>query len=223
MVIVVMFGMLMSINLIAPFILQLGAHILSLFPGTAHFVACQRVAGNARPAWRRSAAIGFFGYLAGFLVTAPLGSDALALSLKEDPGTNVVFKDISTGVVLTLIFGFTLTTMSIILGQVSGIFEDKELIRSLDLMGVPRGFQFRSGALAVMGPVVGLSFFGFLFGGGIASLMFFSSVESSDVNVLARLLMAFGFLAVGWLVTLLAIVIVEPLRGYVLRTGRRKE
>ena len=37
------------------------------------------------------------------------------------------------------------------------------------------------------------------------------------------LLMAFGFLAVGWLVTLLAIVIVEPLRGYVLRTGRRKE
>ena len=223
MVIVVMFGMLMSINLIAPFVLQLGAHILSLFPGTAHFVACQRVAGNARPAWRRSAAIGFFGYLAGFLVTAPLGSDALALSLKEDPGTNVVFKDISTGVVLTLIFGFTLTTMSIILGQVSGIFEDKELIRSLDLMGVPRGFQFRSGALAVMGPVVGLSFFGFLFGGGIASLMFFSSVESSDVNVLARLLMAFGFLAVGWLVTLLAIVIVEPLRGYVLRTGRRKE
>ena len=135
----------------------------------------------------------------------------------------MVFKDISTGVVLTLIFGFTLTTMSIILGQVSGIFEDKDLIRSLDLMGVPRGFQFRSGALAVMGPVVGLSFFGFLFGGGIASLMFFSSVESSDVNVLARLLMAFGFLAVGWLVTLLAIVIVEPLRGYVLRTGRRKE
>ena len=169
------------------------------------------------------AAIGFFGYLAGFLVAAPLGSDALASVLKEDPGMNVVFKDISTGVVLTLVFGFTLTTMSIILGQVSGIFEDKELIRSLDLMGVPRGFQFRSGALTVMGPVVALSSFGFLFGGGIASLMFFSNVEQSDVDVSARLLMAFGFLAVGWVVTLLAIVLVEPLRGYVLRTGGRKE
>lgn len=223
MVIMVMFGMVMSINLISPFILQLGAHILSLFPGTAHFVACQRVAGNARPAWKRSAAIGFFGYLAGFLVAAPLGSDALAMVLKEDPGMNSVFKDISTGVLLTLIFGFTLTTMSIILGQVSGIFEDKELIRSLDLMGVPRGFQFRSGALTIMGPVVGLSFFGFLFGGGIASLMFFSSGDSSDVDVVARLLMAFSFLAVGWLVTLLAVVLVEPLRGYVLRTGGRKE
>ena len=74
-----------------------------------------------------------------------------------------------------------------------------------------------------MGPVVGLSFFGFLFGGGIASLMFFSSVEQSNVDVLGRLLMAFGFLAVGWLVTLLAIILVEPLRGYVLRTGGRKE
>ena len=164
-----------------------------------------------------------FGYLAGFLVAAPLGSDALASVLKEDPGMNVVFKDISTGVVLTLVFGFTLTTMSIILGQVSGIFEDKELIRSLDLMGVPRGFQFRSGALTVMGPVVALSSFGFLFGGGIASLMFFSGLDSSDVDVSARLLMAFGFLAVGWVVTLLAIVLVEPLRGYVLRTGGRKE
>ena len=74
-----------------------------------------------------------------------------------------------------------------------------------------------------MGPVVGLSFFGFLFGGSIAALMFFSSVEQSDVDVLGRMLMAFGFLAIGWLVTLLAIVLVEPLRGYVLRTGGRKE
>ncbi|WP_296089751.1 hypothetical protein [uncultured Corynebacterium sp.] len=107
---------------------------------------------------------------------SPNGTDALATAMKEEQETGIVFRDVSTGVVLTLLFGFALTSMSIFLGQVSSAFEDKALIRSLDLMGVPRRFQFRTNTLAVMGPIVALSIFGFLFGAGIAGIMFLSIV-----------------------------------------------
>jgi len=181
------------------------------------------MAATARRAWRQSAAIGFFGFLAGFLMGSPNGTDALATALKEEQETGIVFRDVSTGVVLTLLFGFALTSMSIFLGQVSSAFEDKELIRSLDLMGVPRRFQFRANTLAVMGPIVALSIFGFLFGAGIAGTMFLSIVWDEGVDLAERLLISFSFLAVGWAVTFLAIALVEPLRGHVLRSGRRKE
>jgi efflux ABC superfamily ATP binding cassette transporter, permease protein len=154
---------------------------------------------------------------------SPNGTDALATALKEEQETGIVFRDVSTGVVLTLLFGFALTSMSIFLGQVSSAFEDKELIRSLDLMGVPRRFQFRTNTLAVMGPIVALSIFGFLFGAGIAGTMFLSIVWDEGVDLAERLLISFSFLAVGWAVTFLAIALVEPLRGHVLRSGRRKE
>lgn len=221
--VVPLFAVIMSINLVAPYLLQLGARLLALLPGTAHLVACQRVGANARRAWRQSAAIGFFGFLAGFLMGSPNGTDALATALKEEQETGIVFRDVSTGVVLTLLFGFALTSMSIFLGQVSSAFEDKELTRSLDLMGVPRRFQFRTNTLAVMGPIVALSIFGFLFGAGIAGTMFLSIVWDEGVDLAERLLISFSFLAVGWAVTFLAIALVEPLRGHVLRSGRRKE
>ncbi|WP_296089753.1 FtsX-like permease family protein [uncultured Corynebacterium sp.] len=54
-----LFAVIMSINLVAPYLLQIGARLLALLPGTAHLVACQRVNANARRAWRQSAAIGF--------------------------------------------------------------------------------------------------------------------------------------------------------------------
>lgn len=220
---VVLFAVVMSINLVAPYLLQIGARLLALLPGTAHLVACQRVNANARRAWRQSAAIGFFGFLAGFLLGAPMGTDALTTALKEEQETGIMFRDVSTGVILTLLFGFALTSMSIFLGQVSSAFEDKELIRSLDLMGVPRRFQFSTNARAVMGPIVALSLFGFLFGGSIAALMFFSALEGEDIDLAGRFLMSFGFLALGWAVTFLAIALVEPLRSQVLRSGRRRE
>ncbi len=222
-VVLVVFIMAMSFNLVAPLLLQAGAKVMGVLPGTAHLVACQTVASNARQAWWRSATIGFFGFLAGFLIATPLGSDALAATMQEEAELGVVFGDVYTGVLLTLVFGFLLTSMSVFLGQVSGIFEDKERIWALDLMGVPRGFQFRAGAWTVMGPVLSLSLSGFCFGGFIATFIFFSNIDEGSVDVAGRLLMAFSILGAGWLVTLIAVVLAEPLRGYVLRTGGRKE
>ena len=53
--------------------------------------------------------------------------------------------------------------------------------------------------------------------------MFLSIVWDEGVDLAERLLNSFSFLAGGWAVTFLAIALVEPLRGQVLRSGRRKE
>lgn len=149
----------LSINFVAPpYLLQVAGHIASLFPGTAHFVAWQRVATNGKRAWRRVASLAFFGFLAGYLVCSPLKQDNLTLAMSEE-GDSLppFFKDVSTGALLTLLFGFILTGLSIFLGQASAAFEGAQLSRSLQLMGVPRRFHTAVNFIEISGPAVGVS------------------------------------------------------------------
>ncbi|MDO5032271.1 FtsX-like permease family protein [Corynebacterium sp.] len=218
----IIFVIVMSINLVGPYVLQAGALVAANFPGTAHLVACQRVAANSRRVWRRVAAIAFFGFLAGYLVGAPLGSDGLTRAMREEDYVFTLFHDLSVGALLTLAFGFIVVAVSIFLGQVSGVFEDGELLRSLDLMGISRRFMLKVNVLEILGPAVALSLVGFMVG-ALQGMVMFAGAEGAEVDVLGRILLALGFLAAGWITTLLALLAVEPLRGYVLRDGRRKE
>ncbi|HAT6525430.1 TPA: hypothetical protein JAK05_001433 [Corynebacterium striatum] len=213
----------MSINFVAPYVLQVGAQIMANFPGTAHLVACQRIATNSKAIWRRVMTMAFFGFLAGYLVGAPLGDDGLTLAMREEEHILTVFTDISTGALLTLIFGFVLTGISIFLGQASAAFEDASLGRSLSLMGVRRSFLSGVSLLEVLAPVVVVSLLGFMLGSPLAFIMFASSDPGMDVDVTSRILMALSFLGAGWIVTLVAVVAVEPLRTYALRSGGRRE
>ncbi len=213
----------MSINFVAPYVLQVGAQIMANFPGTAHLVACQRIATNSKAIWRRVMTMAFFGFLAGYLVGAPLGDDGLTLAMREEEHILTVFTDVSTGALLTLIFGFVLTGISIFLGQASAAFEDASLGRSLSLMGVRRSFLSGVSLLEVLAPVVVVSLLGFMLGSPLAFIMFASSDPGMDVDVTSRILMALSFLGAGWIVTLVAVVAVEPLRTYALRSGGRRE
>ncbi|MCQ9335700.1 ABC transporter permease [Corynebacterium phoceense] len=211
----------LSINFVAPFLLQVAGHIVSLFPGTAHFVAWQRVATNGKRAWRRVASLAFFGFLAGYLVSSPLKQDNLTLAMREEGDILTLFKDISTGALLTLLFGFILTGLSIFLGQASATFEDAQLSRSLQLMGVPRRFHTAVNFIEIMGPAVGVSLLGFALGSPLAFVMFAST--GTDVDTAGRVLMALSFLGAGWGITLIAALAAEPLRSRVLASGRRHE
>src|SRR5699024_5818738 len=84
----------MLINWLAPFLLQVLYRMLSVVPGTTHFVASQRIAADAKTTWRRSSSMAFLGVIAGFLVVSPMGNDGLTNLMKEDAGGFVMFKDI---------------------------------------------------------------------------------------------------------------------------------
>lgn len=114
--IALLFFLILCVNIVAPYLLQVAARMLALLPGTAHLVACRRISGNAKAAWKRSSPIAFFGFLAGYLIITPLVEDELTQALREDPRIDLIFGDISTGAILTLFFGFLITSTSIFLG-----------------------------------------------------------------------------------------------------------
>lgn len=211
----------MLINWFVPFILQVLYRILSIAPGTSHFVASQRIVADAKTTWRRSASMAFFGVIAGFLVISPIGNDGLTSLMSEDPGAFMMFSDITTGGLLTLVFGFTLSSMAIFLGLSSQLFEQANLTRSLHLMGVKRSFYFRTQLFETLGPIIIVSLIGFSFGGMVGFVMLSNAM--ADANYLARFSMAAAFLGVGWVFTLIAIAAVEPLRKRTLTLGRSND
>ena len=211
----------MLINWVAPFLLQVFYRMVSIMPGTSHFVASQRIAADAKTTWRRSASMAFFGVIAGYLVISPVGADGLTAMMSEEPGVLMMFRDLATGGVLTLVFGFVLSAMSVFLGLASQIFEQAHLTRSLHLMGVSRSFYFRTQVFETLGPVVIVSLIGFTFGVMLGSVMLSSGI--ADVNFPMRLSMAGSILGIGWLFPLAAIAAVEPLRTRTLNVGRNND
>lgn len=208
----------MLINWVAPFLLQVFYRMVSIMPGTSHFVASQRIAADAKTTWRRSASMAFFGVIAGYLVISPVGADGLTAMMSEEPGIFMMFRDLAMGGVLTLVFGFILSAMSVFLGLASQIFEQAHLSRSLHLMGVQRNFYFRTQVFETLGPVVIVSLIGFTFGVMLGSVMLSSGI--ADVNFPMRLAMTGSILGIGWLFPLAAIAAVEPLRTRTLNVGR---
>ncbi|HCM80174.1 MAG TPA: ABC transporter permease [Corynebacterium stationis] len=211
----------MLINWVAPFLLQVFYRMVSIMPGTSHFVASQRIAADAKTTWRRSASMAFFGVIAGYLVISPVGADGLTAMMREEPGVLMMFRDLATGGVLTLVFGFVLSAMSVFLGLASQIFEQAHLTRSLHLMGVGRSFYFRTQVFETLGPIIIVSLIGFTFGVMLGSVMLSSGI--ADVNFPMRLAMAGSILGIGWLFPLAAIAAVEPLRTRTLNVGRNND
>ena len=211
----------MLINWVAPFLLQVFYRMVSIMPGTSHFVASQRIAADAKTTWRRSASMAFFGVIAGYLVISPVGADGLTAMMSEEPGVLMMFRDLATGGVLTLVFGFILSAMSVFLGLASQIFEQAHLTRSLHLMGVSRSFYFRTQVFETLGPIIIVSLIGFTFGVMLGSVMLSSGI--ADVNFPMRLAMAGSILGIGWLFPLASIAAVEPLRTRTLTLGRNND
>lgn len=211
----------MLINWVAPFLLQVFYRMVSIMPGTSHFVASQRIAADAKTTWRRSASMAFFGVIAGYLVISPVGADGLTAMMSEEPGIFMMFRDLAMGGVLTLVFGFILSAMSVFLGLASQIFEQAHLTRSLHLMGVSRSFYFRTQVFETLGPIIIVSLIGFTFGVMLGSVML--SGAAGDVNIPMRLATAGSILGIGWLFPLAAIAAVEPLRTRTLTLGRNND
>ncbi|MEJ5928518.1 FtsX-like permease family protein [Corynebacterium sp. H128] len=215
----VLFIMVSVLNVGVPFLLQLLFRVFGLFPGTSNFVATRRVATDARSAWRRSATTAFYGVLVGVLILSPKGQDDISTLFKEEADVGMIFGDLNTGVMITVVIGFIIASVSIVLGQAAEVFERADLSRALADLGVPRGFHFRIALGQVMAPIMLVSLVGFMVGAAIMVALFGAA---GDMNVPARLLNASVFLLAGWSLTLLAMLAVEPLRSRVLADGGRR-
>lgn len=203
--------MVFSINLVASWLLQVGARIGSHLPGAATLVAGRRVGTDARATWRRVSSMAYLGVIIGAMAVAPIGA------MGGDAGS-ILDHDIPIGAMLTLGFGFIIAAVSIVLGQSSQVFEQAELGRSLTRMGVPRPFHTRVSLWQSLAPLA----FSTLGGIGWGVLLGMAMSSSSGGISAARLPMVAVLVLIGFGLALAATLAVEPLRSRTLAAVVRR-
>lgn len=193
----------LSINLVAPWLIQLVSRISSVLPGKLNFLATRRVMTDGRTAWKRTNALSFLALLLGYVAVIP-----------RDPGENLgdptITRDTVTGAVVTYGVGLLVSISGTMLNQASTVFEEAELTRALDFIGVPLSLHRRVAIKQTFYPLLLTSGFTFLFGLYLGWTSYGRFVENLSVGPqLTWLIAAF---VMSLVLSVVAVVIVDPLR-----------
>ena len=197
-------GGILTVNaLIAVGVIQLLARLSYRVPGAANYVATRRVGRGAKTTWKRVTALYFVAFIGG------IGSWLSAVpEIEDQPALHMITSDISSGVVITVVFAAVLMVSSTLLTQALSVVEQKQLTKSLYFIGAPAAFHTKVAVREVGMPMLVVSLLGF----GMGSLMGTIMVVV-HVNVMDKLVL-FGVLVV---VALIGCVLA------VLGTGRLRE
>ena len=183
--------------------IQLLARLSYRVPGAANYVATRRVGRGAKTTWKRVTALYFVAFIGG------IGSWLSAVpEIEDQPALHMITSDISSGVVITVVFAAVLMVSSTLLTQALSVVEQKQLTKSLYFIGAPASFHTKVAVREVGVPMLVVSLLGF----GMGSLMGTIMVVV-HVNVMDKLVL-FGALVV---VALIGCVLA------VLGTGRLRE
>ena len=197
-------GGILTVNaLIAVGVIQLLARLSYRVPGAANYVATRRVGRGAKTTWKRVTALYFVAFIGG------IGSWLSAVpEIEDQPALHMITSDISSGVVITVVFAAVLMVSSTLLTQALSVVEQKQLTKSFYFIGAPAAFHTKVAVREVGMPMLVVSLLGF----GMGSLMGTIMVVV-HVNVMDKLVL-FGVLVV---VALIGCVLA------VLGTGRLRE
>ena len=203
-VMLVVAGSILTVNaLIAVGVIQLLARLSYRVPGAANYVATRRVGRGAKTTWKRVTALYFVAFIGG------IGSWLSAVpEIEDQPALHMITSDISSGVVITVVFAAVLMVSSTLLTQALSVVEQKQLTKSFYFIGAPAAFHTKVAVREVGMPMLVVSLLGF----GMGSLMGTIMVVV-HVNVMDKLVL-FGVLVV---VALIGCVLA------VLGTGRLRE
>ncbi|WCZ33540.1 MULTISPECIES: FtsX-like permease family protein [Corynebacterium] len=208
-------GGILTVNaLIAVGVIQLLARLSYRVPGAANYVATRRVGRGAKTTWKRVIALYFVAFIGG------IGSWLSAVpEIEDQPALHMITSDISSGVVITVVFAAVLMVSSTLLTQALSVVEQKQLTKSFYFIGAPAAFHTKVAVREVGMPMLVVSLLGF----GMGSLMGTIMVVV-HVNVMDKLVL-FGVLVVVALIgCVLAVLGTGRLREKVLaQTGREND
>lgn len=208
-------GGILTVNaLIAVGVIQLLARLSYRVPGAANYVATRRVGRGAKTTWKRVTALYFVAFIGG------IGSWLSAVpEIEDQPALHMITSDISSGVVITVVFAAVLMVSSTLLTQALSVVEQKQLTKSFYFIGAPASFHTKVAVREVGMPMLVVSLLAF----GMGSLMGTIMVVV-HVNVMDKLVL-FGVLVVVALIgCVLAVLGTGRLREKVLaQTGREND
>lgn len=205
-------GFILVINgAIAVGVIQLFSRLSYRIPGAANYVATRRVGRRVRTTWKRVTALFFVSFIAGvgsFISAVPV--------IDEDPVATMMAADISTGLVITAVFGAVLLAASTLLTQSLSVVEQKQLTQALYFIGAPTSFHTRTAVREVGVPMLLAMVMGFCMGALMGSIVV---LDYSDVG--KRLALFAALILLAFLGCVAAVAATVPLRTKVLaETGR---
>ena len=125
----------LSVNLIGPFLLQQGATIVARMGRTPTLLAARRIADDPKAAWRNVSGVALLAFVAAGTAGMPApGPD----TFEAGSADAIFFSDLRTGVTITLLVALVVAATSTLIAQASNVYDRASESQALDKMGVPR-------------------------------------------------------------------------------------
>ncbi len=196
-----------AISLVGPWILQLFAAPATRTHSVPRLLAMRRILDDPRSAWRTVNAIALLSFIAGFLAPVPM---------EVDRSDMIFMRDIGTGVIITLGFGFSVAALSTLMNQSSTVFDRAPQTYALSQLGFPRRVFGMTRFIQIMAPLFLATFVSACLGLGLGLLASAIGMSVSGIIRLGIILL----LGIG--LSGAALAACEPLERYVLATKRRE-
>ncbi len=143
-------GTLLVLNLVGPWVLKVLARRQARRAATPHrLLAARGILESPRAAWAQVSGVAMTSFMAVFAGTAV----GLAQVFGVDEQTEMLFTDIRTGVIITIVASFLIVACSAGVNQAASILDRKDLSVSLSRLGMDVATMESSRRLQIMGPL----------------------------------------------------------------------
>lgn len=140
------------LNLIGPYVLKwLAGRGLRRAQTPVRLLAARTILESPKAAWRQVSALSMTSFIA--VVTGVALSSMEAFGEVTDPIEKLLYADMRTGVLITVVASFLLVACSAGVNQSAAIVDRRELYVSLERLGMPRSVMHAARKRAVMWPV----------------------------------------------------------------------
>lgn len=205
----------LSVNLIGPFLLQQGAKALAGMGRTPALLAARRIADDPKAAWRNVSGVALLAFVAAGTAGMPAAGPE---SFPPGSSDAIFFEDLRTGVTITLLVALVVAAASTLIAQASNVYDRASESQALDKMGVPRSLFAAVRRREVVAPLLLALSVSIPLGFLLASPFLIGGMSISLQGIAVLAISA----AVGLALTVLAAESCRPLQAGVLAEQRRR-
>ena len=214
--VVITFGLTMAVlNLVGPLVLRIQGRIhLSRAGGprsAERVLAARTVLDAPKGTWRQVGGVAMTSFAAVFAGVG-LSFTELAGGTAMSAEDRMLFEDIRTGVILTLVISFVTVAASVAVNQAADVLDRRDLFAALDRMGMPLGRVDGARTRAVMGPLVTVA----LWSAGSAAILILPMTAVGTLTSPTTVLTVAAGLAGGILLVRLAMLATRPVLAKVM-------
>lgn len=153
--VVVLAGGMAVLNLVGPLLLR-GVALLQWrrARSVSRLLAARTVLDDPSTAWRRVSGVAVATFVAVIAGAGLAQTEAMDAAAGGDPYVDMMYRDMRTGVVLTLAFTFVLVACAVGVTQAAEVLDRRRLYVGLDRLGVPRRTMTGARNRAVLAPLL---------------------------------------------------------------------